>query len=1534
MNSLSGKSLGKYQVITSLGQGGMAEVYQAYQPGLNRHVALKVLHAHLTHNPDFIGRFEREAAAIARLRHPNIVQVHDFDVHDQWYYMVMEYIEGPTLKAVLHDRLQKQAPFSLEETVRLFSEIADAVDYAHSRNMVHRDLKPANIMFTPEGQALLTDFGIARILNDSFDTNVGSLVGTAAYLSPEQAQGERGSERSDVYALGIILYELLTGQVPFDGDLPVAVIAKHVNLTPPPMKILSPDVPPAVEQVVLKALRKKPTERYLSAGEMAFVLREAAGMTQILSTSKQLAQLQELLTEPAPGVPPFKGLQHFEESDAHLYFGREALIQRLAQQLHSHNFLAVLGASGSGKSSLVRAGLLPTLRQIASNQATWQIHVITPTAHPMRALAMTLSPTTSPVSAVATLMDALTSDARALDLAAHRLITPGQRLLLIVDQFEEIFTLCRSETERQAFINNLIQAAAPETSGPVTVVLTLRADFYAQCGPYRQLCERLATEQEYVSPMTVAELRQAIEEPARRGEWSFEPGLVALLLRDIGADSPRQLEPGALPLLSHALLETWKRRRGRLLTLKGYEEAGGARGAIARTAETVYAQLSGTRQNIARQIFIRLTELGEGAPDTRRRVNLEELLPQPDQPQAAANQEIHTVLKTLADARLITINADTVEVAHEALIREWPTLRVWLDADRAGLQIQRHCAETSREWARLNYPVSELYRGARLATATEWAATHPQDFNSLERRFLAASNAEAQREATEREAQRQRELQAAQQLAETETQRAQAQANAAQQFRRGMLVLGLLAFIAILAAVAYYQSNQTANQAAQANATLAAQNEHIAQAASTQEALARQQAIELATQKAQAQAIAVTAENNFRRAEAQRLAAEANALIQNQDSAELAALLAIRSSRLRYSPQGDTALLNALNLDYPIQIISSTVGIFDLDFSPDGNYLFTSNSYQRTAGLIDIKTGQEIRTYGPANSLLNTAQLSPDGRLGVTTSESEPFAQVWDIATGQEVFQLISSTITSTLRAATFSPDGKFIATVGREGQINLWGAQNGQFIRAFLGATGPIWSVAFSPDGQWLATGGDTTVQIWEVPTGQLVTLLNGHTSPVKSIVFSSDSQKVLTGGDDTTLRLWSRSTGETLQVFKGHTGGINTVLFAPDGLSVLSAGYDRTLRTWEITTGQETRRRSVHNNTIRALTLSLNGRYLASTGDDQTIRIWDLETPAGPPQFKHDALVGSVAFSPIAPLALTGSSDKTARVWDITTGELQHVLTSTEIIQVVAFSPDGTLAALGSWGGPIRLYTVQTGQLATELNAPNALALAFAPDGKTLFSGGWSGEISQWDLASGEVTRPLTGHTSLLYGLAVSPNGQYLLSSSYDQTSRVWDLQTGQTLFVLDDQGNAGVNAAAFSHDGRFALTSNNNKLARVWDLQTGQNVLTLTGHTDIVWSASFSPDDKQIITSSSDKTVQIWDARTGERLRRLNHTTAVEAVAFSPDGKYILAGTDSGLAYLWPADYLETINTLCAHLQRDLSRAERVQYELDETPTCSMP
>ncbi len=470
--------------------------------------------------------------------------------------------------------------------------------------------------------------------------------------------------------------------------------------------------------------------------------RLPALLTHLQAERPQIDWVAYHIDETTIVASPFKGLQYFDTTDADLFFGREELTAELVGRLRRENFLAVIGASGSGKSSLVRAGLLPALaagRPLPGSEQ-WPVHLITPGVHPLKELAASLTADTLSTAATTTLIDDLRRDARTLDLAAAKLLVQrGQaaHLFLVVDQFEELFTLCTDETERQSFIDNLMTAVSPETGGPTIVVITLRADFYDRCDPYPHLRDAVAAHQKFIGAMNRAEMRRAIEEPALRRGYTFEPGLVDLILADMQADETRPPDPGTLPLLSHALQETWRRRDGRTLTLQGYTAAGQVQGAIAQTAESEFRQLLPEEQALARRLFLRLIDLDERTEPTRRQATRLELLP--SGPAAALTSD---VLTDLTDARLLTVDQneqgeELVNIVHEALVRRWPRLQTWLETDREAIILRHRLMDAAREWEQSGREASYLFHGTRLARIEE---TFPvAELSAQEQAFVAAS---------------------------------------------------------------------------------------------------------------------------------------------------------------------------------------------------------------------------------------------------------------------------------------------------------------------------------------------------------------------------------------------------------------------------------------------------------------------------------------------------------------------------------------------------------------------------------------------------------------------------------------------------------------------------------------------------------------------------------------------------------------------------------------------------------------------------
>ena len=721
-----GRPLRGYVLLEVIGSGSFGTVHRATQPQVGRDVAVKVVNAELADDPTFIHRFEAEAQLVARLEHPHIVPLYDFWREPGGAYLVFRFLRGGTAEGAL----VREGPFPLERATRLVEQIGGALGCAHAAGVVHRDIKPANILFDEDGEAYLSDFGIARQGPDgegprdgSYGGSVGS-AGSPMYASPEQARDRVADPRADEYALAVTMWELLTGRPPFEGSSTVEVLAAKLRTPLAPLRAALPGVPSRLDEVLRRASAVHPDDRFGTVAEFV-----ASWQAAVSGASTTTGRLEEVVagTHPAAATAaslpvvaanPYKGLRPFGEADGLEFFGRDELVADLHRVVCEHEVTAVVGPSGSGKSSLVLAGLVPVLRANG-------------------ALVVAMTPGDDPFASMSRALTEIGTTANAATLEVANLRRPGglaraaialsqsAALTVIIDQLEELWTATDAD-ERAAFLGAV--AGMAHGCDDVMVVVTVRADWFDRPLNEPVFGPLVAQSTFGVTPMSAAELHEAISEPAEQVGVRFEAGLVGRLVAE-ALD-----QPGSLPLLQFALADLFDRRTGATIGTLGYDEMGGLAGSVAHHADTLYDSCSLDEQASIRRMFARLVTPGEGGEDTRRRARLGQLWGVDDR-----------VVRSFVDSRLLTVDRDrdtrepTVEIAHEALLRSWPRLRQWLDEDRGWVGDLGALASAARLWDAGGRDSADLYRGARLAIIAEQLETRAGALTPVESDFVEAS---------------------------------------------------------------------------------------------------------------------------------------------------------------------------------------------------------------------------------------------------------------------------------------------------------------------------------------------------------------------------------------------------------------------------------------------------------------------------------------------------------------------------------------------------------------------------------------------------------------------------------------------------------------------------------------------------------------------------------------------------------------------------------------------------------------------------
>jgi WD40 repeat protein/energy-coupling factor transporter ATP-binding protein EcfA2 len=1273
----------------------------------------------------------------------------------------------------------------------------------------------------------------------------------------------------------------------------------------------------------------------------------------------------DLAPELDDSLCPYLGLQTFGGSQKAIFFGRTILINEMVEKLKYGRFLAIVGPSGSGKSSVVQAGLLPQLQDGALHGSrAWRYYpTIVPGADPLASLMRALKPEDVPMA------DWMVDITSQYEQNASHLVnlidqTSDEPAVLFIDQFEELFTICQDEQKRRAFIITLLNLVqAPKTRH--TVIITMRTDLESSLVQIPALQAEYEKAQVRVTAMKANELREVIEKPAELVGLKFEENLVEELVGEVLG------KPAALPLLQFTLLTLWERRDHNRVTWAAYRRIGGSGQALANSADAFYDNLPPTDQTIARQILlgiIRPTVEQRITADRLTRALLCEKINQP-------NADIERVIVALLDARLLrlipgaTPADDQIGLAHESVVTIWPRLMGWIEESRVAQRQRLRLATTAEQWQALGRPSGVLLSGLLLEEARQY-----EDLNDLETFFVNASEAAAHREQLEREARQQRELEQARTLAEAERQRAEESNRAARRLARLSAALAVIFILALVAAFWAARNGAIARQ----NATTARDNAAIAEGLrieaeasaatavaaqltaqgdanlrATAEANAREQRdvaetsareAELAratavASAAQAEASAAQAEANAREAEAQTRLATARelaaaAIEQLSSDPQLGLLLAIEAVN-RTLPVDDSAAAEAEDALYralqasqlQMTLSGHTDWLSDVTFSPDGRYLATA-SYDNRVKLWDAQTGQELRTFDDHSRVVNGLAFSPDSRL-LASGGSDGFIIVRDLETGDRMAVINGND--GPVNSVAFGPDGIRLAAANANATVRVWDTRARRGIFNLRGHDAPVQDVAFNASGNQLASAGeDGRIIIWNMENGSPVYSVNpSPDDPIaaNAVAFNPEGNRVIAAYNDGVARVWAFANDGLIFNLIGHASQVFDVAFSPDGQLMATASGDGKAKVWDAATGLNLYTLSGHNGTVSAVIFSPDGSQLATASQDTTARIWNSES--GLDVFvlsRHRRPVNAAVFNADGSLVATASDDRTARVWDAATGSVLYTFPNHNgAVQSVAFSPNGELLATAANDGYVRLWDLSNGLLRMPLLPHNGPVywVTFDADSNRLVTASEDGQVRIWNTLNSSLLQSFAQETAV-NSAQFSPDQTQLATAGASGAVNLWDVNSGELLQTL--AGHAGpVNELAFSQDGRRLATAGGDGTARVWDLGSGELLRTFSGHTGPVTSVAFSPGGGRLATASVDRTAKLWNTQTGQVLRTLlGHTAPVNSVVFSPDGNSLMTASADGTAQINELKSIEALfERALERMTRPLTARECEQY-----------
>ncbi|MBE9212932.1 hypothetical protein IQ247_09560 [Plectonema cf. radiosum LEGE 06105] len=1151
--------------------------------------------------------------------------------------------------------------------------------------------------------------------------------------------------------------------------------------------------------------------------------------TEILQISEKQITSRVLIIS-----SPYKGLKTFESRDKELFFGRDNFITTLVDELEHTNLILLFGPSGSGKSSVVRAGLIPWLE---SKYRTGFINLtFTPDADPFDSFYTSLRNNKYQQAEVNLAREV---KEETLIQVVNNLKKSSEFWLIFIDQFEELFTIS-DEHKRREFINGLMKLSQVKLPG-VKIMATMRADFLEKLSDFPQLVEATQKHRPMIVEMQRNELRLAIEQPAAHHGMIFEPGLVDKIITEV------QGQAGCLPLLQYTLKLLWEEevRTGsindRVLNASTYEDLGGVTGALQQHVDSIYDNLSPSEKLAGQRIFLKLVGIGESAESgiewkpVRRRALLSEF-----------RDDERDVLLKLVNENLLVSDADlsktdskkelfrssksvksnsTIEITHEILLTCWDKLDNWIKKNRQGIAVRNRLYEDVKRW-QIKKPEDELWTGSKLEQILELR----KDDNFYQ--VLGGFNDEANRFINASVGLRDRQLKRARMFA---------------------LIGSTLAGLASVATVYALIQQQEAQEQSIMGIIQSSESRLLANS----QLYAMKEAIKA---KKQSDSLWIKDANTRTQVDLALLNTVHSLAVPNTLGGH-----ANWVNGVSFSPNGK--MLASASSDNTVKLWNSETGkeirtltghikiVKGVSFSPNGKMLVSASS-DRTIKLWDAYTGKLIKTLTGHTDSVNGISFSPDGKT-IASASGDNTVKLWNTDTGELI--KILARHTNFVLSISFSPDGKTIASASADNTIKLWDADTGKEIKTLRGHQNVVREVSFSANGKTLASASDDkTVKLWNTDSGEPIKTLAGHKSEVYGISFSPDGKILASASRDKMVKLWNTDSGEPIKTLIGHRSTVYGVSFSRDGKTIASASADNTVKLWNTDSDEPIKTLVGHTNWVNGASFSPNAKMLASASGDNTVKLWNTDTGELIKTLtEHKNYVYAASFSPNGKILASASGDQTVKLWDADTGKLIKTLTGHKNeVRELSFNPNVKILASASGDQTIKLWDTDSGKLIkTLIGHGNAVyGVSFSPDGKILASASGDTTVKLWNTDSGKVIKTLTGHTSEVLGVSFSPDGKILASASRDTTVKLWNTDSGELIQTLAEHGDT-VFGVSFSPDGKILVSASADKTVKLWDTDSGKLIKTLIGHTDFVYRVSFSPDGKMLASVGADNTVKLW-------------------------------------------------------------------------------